>query len=282
MISRQGYQAYQLIPRSEVPSASSQKSASKSITNAASHMSATIIKPSTSQKTVKSPSIHSEQDTTIIKPSTPQKKVKSPSIHSEYDANHNTVIIWVDPNIDQSKKTYHDSVTKLQRITPAIYTCANSKQCMNYLDSTNDKNVFLIVSADIGEEIVPKVHDKPQIDSIYIYSQAKRQRLPWANKWSEKVKAILFDMEDIFQQIKFDSGLVGSLTSISIIGRIDLPSLVANELDQSFMYTQLLKEILFEMKHDHTSKTKLVEFCRTKYADNFFELGLIEEFEGKI
>ncbi|CAF4228863.1 unnamed protein product [Rotaria sordida] len=33
------------------------------------------------------------------------------------------------------------------------------------------------------------------------------------------------------------------------------------------------------MKHDHTSKTKLVEFCQTKYADNIFQLSLIEEFE---
>ncbi|CAF3925960.1 unnamed protein product, partial [Rotaria sp. Silwood2] len=237
-------------------SSSSQKSISKSITSVTSHKS-----------------------TTIIKPSTPQKKSKTPSLHSEHEVNQHLVIILVDANIDQSKKTYHDSVTKLQRITSAIYTCTNSEQCINYIDNIDDKRIFLIVSDDLGKEIVPLVHDKPQVDSIYIFSQVKRQRLTWANKWSEKIKQILFNMEDIFQKIKFDSGQVGSLTSISIIRRIDIPSLIGNELDQSYMYTQLLKEILLEMKHDDSSKSKLVEFCQAQYADSVLQLGLIDEFE---
>ena len=38
-----------------------------------------------------------------------------------------------------------------------------------------------------------------------------------------------------------------------------------NELDQSFMYSQLLKEILLEMKYDNNSKDELVKFCRVQY-----------------
>ncbi|CAF3773994.1 unnamed protein product, partial [Rotaria sordida] len=235
--------------------------------------------PSVNNNVVKRASSSSSQKSaSIIKPPTPKKKAKSPSLHSEHELNEHIVIIWVDANIDQSKKKYHDSVTKLQRITSVIYTCTNAEQCINYIDNVDDKKVFLIVSDDLGEEIVPLVYDKPQLDSIYIFSQVKRQRLPWVNKWSQKIKHILFDMEDIFQKIKFDSGLVGSLTSISIIRRIDIPDLVGNELDQSYMYTQLLKEILLEMNHDYTSKTKLVEFCREKYTDNILQLNLIDEF----
>ncbi|CAF3160698.1 unnamed protein product [Rotaria sp. Silwood2] len=257
-----------------IPSSSSEKSIRKSTTSIHSQKSIRSIK---SQKSTTS--IKSHKSATVIKPSTPPKKPKTPSIHSEYETNQHLVIIWVDPNIDQSKKIYFDSVTKLQRITSAVYTCSDSEQCINYIDNIDDKKIFLIVSDDLGEKLVPLVHDKPQIDSIYIFSQVKRQRLTWANKWSEKIKHILFNMEDIFQKIKFDSGMVGSLTSISIIRRIDIPSLVGNELDQSYMYTQLLKEILLEMKHDYTSKVKLVEFCRTQYADNILQLGLIDEFE---
>jgi tetratricopeptide (TPR) repeat protein len=242
----------------QIPSSSPRKSVSHSITNAASDTSATIIEPSTTQNTL-----------------------KSPSIHSEHDINENIVIIWADVNMDLSEKIYHDSMTKLQRITTSIYTCTNSEQCTNYLDSVVEKKVFLIVSDDLGEDIVPLVHDKPQLDSIYIFSHVKRQRLPWANKWSEKVKQILFNMEDIFQKIKFDSGLIDNLAPISIIHRMDTPESIENQLNQSFMYTQLLKEILLEMKYDYTSKSKLVEFCKTIYADNILQLGLIDEFEEK-
>ncbi len=68
-----------------ITSASSQKSITKSIVSVASHTSATNIKPSTSVK-----------------------KVKNPSIYSEHDVNQNLIIIWVDANIDQTKKIYHD------------------------------------------------------------------------------------------------------------------------------------------------------------------------------
>ena len=224
-------------------------------------------------------SIASHSSAKIIKPSTPQKKVKNPSIYSESATNEEIIIVWADANIDQSKKLYNDSITKLQRITSAVYTCSDCQQCLDYVDNITDKKIFLIVSIELGEEIVPLVHDKPQIESIYIFSTIKRQRVPWAHQWSQKVKEILFDMETIFQKIKFDSGQVGDLTSITIIRRMDLPSLVANELDQSYMYTQLLKEVLLEMKYDSTAKSKLVEYCRTKYVDSTMQLGLIDEFD---
>ena len=66
------------------------------------------------------------------------------------------------------------------------------------------------------------IHDKPQIHSIYIFTPVKRQRLRWANEWSETTKKISSDMEVIFHEIKFSSGQLGSLTPISITRRMDL------------------------------------------------------------
>ena len=45
------------------------------------------------------------------------------------------------------------------------------------------------------------------------------------------------------------------------------------------MYTYLLKEILFDMKDEYQAKDKLVEYCRIQYADNEFQLGLIDQFD---
>ncbi|CAF1442724.1 unnamed protein product, partial [Adineta ricciae] len=192
--------------------------------------------------------------------------VKSPSVHSATaDVNQNIIIVWADANIDQKKKLYHDSITKLQRLTSSIYTYRKSAECVSYVDSVTEKKIFLIVSDEMGEELIPLVYDKEQVDSIYIFSQTKKRSLPWVTKWSQKVKEILFTMEDVFEQIKVDSGLVGSLVPISIIRRMNVPESVANELNQSYMYTQLLKDILLEMKYDSTAKSKLVDDCRAKY-----------------
>ena len=50
-----------------------------------------------------------------------------------------------------------------------------------------------------------------------------------------------------------------------------------DQLDQSFMYTQILKEIIFEIKYNEQSIKDLVTYCRDLYAGNQNELQIIEE-----
>jgi hypothetical protein len=52
-----------------------------------------------------------------------------------------------------------------------------------------------------------------------------------------------------------------------------------DQLDQSFMYTQILKEILLEIEYDEQSFKDLVSYCREQYANNPNELNFIKEFE---
>ncbi|UJR11106.1 hypothetical protein I4U23_015288, partial [Adineta vaga] len=220
-----------------------------------------------------------ESNTTAVKPHSSEKKNKNPSIHSTHDVNQNIVIIWADQGIDLSKKLYHDSVTKLQRITSIIYTCTNSKQCVNHVDNIHDKKIFIIVSDSLGEELLPLIHDKPQVEAIYIFSETKRQRLLWANKYSQKVKEILFTMEEIFQKIKADSGLVGSLTPISIIHDKTFAILFQMEINPkvSFVpYAFIDKESTYQYESEMLfSMHTVFRIMDTKQlADRFWQVNL--------
>ena len=87
-------------------------------------------------------------------------------------------------------------------------------------------------------------------------------------------------MEGVFQAIKYHIGFVGSAVPTSVFPRIKASSVIKNELDQKFMYTQLLKEILITMDYDQAAKTKLVEHCRKiyMYTDDVLQMSLIDEF----
>jgi tetratricopeptide (TPR) repeat protein len=52
-----------------------------------------------------------------------------------------------------------------------------------------------------------------------------------------------------------------------------------NQLEPSFMYTQIFKEILLDMKYDEKSIKDLANYCRGFYPDNTKELMIIYEFE---
>ncbi|CAF1042464.1 unnamed protein product [Rotaria sordida] len=87
------------------------------------------------------------------------------------------------------------------------------------------------------------------------------------------------DTESIYDAIKHDSGQIGNeAISVSILSMIDTVGRSLNHLDQSFMYTQLVKEILLEMEYDYTLKSKFIEFSCIRYSDNDFQLGLMNEF----
>ncbi|CAF1592654.1 unnamed protein product [Rotaria sp. Silwood1] len=52
-----------------------------------------------------------------------------------------------------------------------------------------------------------------------------------------------------------------------------------NEIDSSFMYTQLLKEILIEIEYDVTAKEQFIDYVHNFYANNEIQLNAINEFK---
>ncbi|CAF3356613.1 unnamed protein product, partial [Rotaria sp. Silwood2] len=51
-----------------------------------------------------------------------------------------------------------------------------------------------------------------------------------------------------------------------------------NQLEPSFMYTQIFKEILLDMEHGQKAVQDLVAYCQEQYEGNVQELQVIDEF----
>ncbi|CAF1116510.1 unnamed protein product [Rotaria sordida] len=89
---------------------------------------------------------------------------------------------------------------------------------------------------------------------------------------------MFYQIEDLCYRLQQDVRQFSSnLTPISIIK----PSSTTNrdELDQSFMYSQLLKEIILDMPYDDKAKKEYADFCRIQYAGNHQRIEVIDEFE---
>jgi hypothetical protein len=76
-----------------------------------------------------------------------------------------------------------------------------------------------------------------------------------------KVKDIYYDIKSICNDIKHAVKQVEQdIVPISILG--DSTEMDLNQLESSFMYSQLLKEIILDM--DYTNESNSVEYNRTK------------------
>jgi tetratricopeptide (TPR) repeat protein len=140
-----------------------------------------------------------------------------------------------------------------------------------------NEKVFLIMSGSIGQDFASLMGDFAQVTSIYIYCVDTSEHERWASR-HEKVRGIFTRIETLSNELKVDVNLrENALTPISVISPSSTTDL--NELDSSFMYSQLLKEILLEDEYDEQQKKKLVDFCRPHYVENISELKKIDEFE---
>ena len=191
------------------------------------------------------------------------------------------IIIWVDakfhPDDKLDEKTEQARIT-LHQIVNSVALFDTCKKCINFInDEVKDEKVFLIVSDSLGQHLIPQIENDSRIDSIYILSSNKIIK-----EQHHKINGVYTNIEDLYQQLREDiKNSQQELTSIQTLGT--QTSNLANHLDASFMYSQLLKEILLSAQFDQmcldSLKNEFVEFCRNQYAMNQTELDVIEEFK---
>jgi tetratricopeptide (TPR) repeat protein len=98
-------------------------------------------------------------------------------------------------------------------------------------------------------------------------------------KWP-KVRSISNNITELCESLKeatrkMDDDPIG----MSFAPSNDIDNEDLDHLDQSFMYTQLIKEILLELNYDNKSVQDLVDYCRKKYAGKETELKTITKLE---
>jgi hypothetical protein len=179
----------------------------------------------------------------------------------------NFVIIWLDTNINVLDSDYRNSITHLRRIVNPINTFRDADTCVDFLTEIKDKKVLMIVSDDLAQRLIPLIEQIDQLDSIYVLSAHKMEH-EFSAKERSKVKGVFTQIEPI------------CVISISILSSTDVSNPDLDQLDQSFMYSQLLKEILLEFElDDDNMKKHVAEFCRIQYADDDNTIQLFDEFE---
>ncbi|CAF4091600.1 unnamed protein product, partial [Rotaria sp. Silwood2] len=150
---------------------------------------------------------------------------------------------------------------------------------MDYLTDIKHEKAFMIVSDALGQQVMPLIEQIPQLHAVYIFCGDQTRHEHWIKDYY-KVKGIFTRIEPLCDILKRDIRQTDiyftPISIVSVSSAIDL-----NQLDQSFMYSQLLKEILLEMEYDEKAKTEFIEFCQIQHVDNESSLHVIDEFERK-
>lgn len=110
----------------------------------------------------------------------------------KYDDNLETfILIWLDPQVNKTDEN-QQLQTKLREIIYRFRTFDDQQQCKRYIVSLSPRDrIVFIVNGYCGRELVPQIHQLPQLSSIYIYCMNKQANEQWTKDFN-KVGYILF------------------------------------------------------------------------------------------
>ncbi|UJR19283.1 hypothetical protein I4U23_022412 [Adineta vaga] len=192
------------------------------------------------------------------------------------------LIIWLNSDIDETNEEYQNTLKHLRNIVDTIDIFTNPDECVDFFTEFNDMKTLLIVSDTTGQQIIPLIHDLPQLYQIYIFSPTNILSDEWIKKWSKiKNKEVSF----IFAfSASTAPDTIGILFSISIDPSISTTPFASIQ-KHSFFEDE--KEILFSM---HTVfrigdfkqiNNQLYEIELQLTADNDKELSVLTDWLSK-
>jgi hypothetical protein len=95
-------------------------------------------------------------------------------------------LIWLDTDVNV--KETRNTEQKLRSTINHLKKFQDVEQCQQYIEQTSQKDrLVLIVSGQLGQEIVPSIHKLRQVISIYVYCMDKQRNEEWSSKFT-KVK----------------------------------------------------------------------------------------------
>ena len=113
----------------------------------------------------------------------------------------NVLLIWLDGNVDENEADYRNTITQLRRSMNNINIFTNSEECLQFLKDMQDEKSCMIISGALGQQIVPRIHDLTQVDTIFIFCGNKKYHEQWAKNWA-KIKGVFTEITPICEAIK--------------------------------------------------------------------------------
>jgi hypothetical protein len=194
--------------------------------------------------------------------------IPSNSLCRQSDDNKEKIIlIWLDEHYDESEHDYQICLNEFQHLSDDIYTFIDPDVCIDFLTEINNQTtkLFLIIDGTFAKEIVPLIEDCSQIDSILVFRNDIHQYKQWSTNHL-KVKGVfagIYSLTQCLEQIIHSD----YFTMIDITGPSNIH---ADYLNTSFMYSQLLKEILLDIHTENRIDRKsLIEY----FYEHFFDKG---------
>ncbi|CAF3487270.1 unnamed protein product [Adineta steineri] len=203
----------------------------------------------------------------------------SDAIQSRRRMVRNYSLLCLDECLDEAKEEYQSILTQLRANTDNVNIFKQRDECIDFLtDGQEYIKCFLVVKDIVSQEIMPLINNIPQMHGIYIFSDTKILSQTLIEKW-QKIKSVHANINDLCQELQLgikrhsQDSIAVSFVPVNEIGSTDN----LNQLEPTFMYTQLFKEILLDMKYNSENIKGFITYCRQSNSGSLVNINLFEK-----
>jgi len=108
---------------------------------------------------------------------------KKKLIQSESIINLETfACLWLDADIANTEDNC-ETEQKLRKFINHLQTFNKSDECEDVIRKTKKEKIVLIISGQLGRELIPHIHDLSQLIACYIYCLNETVHQEWAKQY---------------------------------------------------------------------------------------------------
>ncbi|CAF1319918.1 unnamed protein product [Adineta ricciae] len=192
-------------------------------------------------------------------------------------------IVWLDTSVNLIQENL-DVQQRIRATINHLEIFSTRDECEQYIRSVHfDDQIIFIVDRQSSQDIVPDIHQLPQISSIYIYCLDKQKYDPWTKSFS-KIKNVIAHVDELIEQIQLDQikrvhNRLNETLSIDFFHANESSEQSSTTLNGQFIHSQLLINCLLRMKLTINDKNELISLCKEEYNGNPRQLSIVGEFE---
>jgi tetratricopeptide (TPR) repeat protein len=194
----------------------------------------------------------------------------------------NITLVWYDVNINTIVEDTNESRNSLRDINDYVVNYHEQDECLNYIQSIQNENIFLITSGSCALAFVPLVHELKQIDSIFIFCREPIKYQHLLNQY-QKIIGIYTEQQQLTHSIKEQVELLEEqVQTFRFYDQQQQQKSTRHLSEESagFLWFQLFKDVIIQMPTgNEDAKKQMIQTCKKYYRGNKRQLDSIEEFD---
>ena len=179
------------------------------------------------------------------------------------------LVVWVDENIDENNSHCQEMISKLYYIIEHLIVLPNSEMCMRLVQEASREKLIIIASPSLGQQLTVDIDSMPQVVAIYVLSNSSTDQVEWT-KDAGKLKGVYSNIDAIVKALhQCIEQSDESALPISFINRLeDNSRMELDQLEPSFMYTKLIKEIFLSTDYNDRDRDRqrMMEYFEHIYS----------------